>query len=489
MPTDDFREILGDLPQIGRRIKHRAYRQVWKFKVADRHYYLKFYPRLGMFLKRLVRGNPAAREYRRLQWLAENEIPAPKAVALLSDVVVEEKRGDAVVLDAIEPSQSLMKTVDERLLLRRDLPDHYAVAAGLCELVGRLHTSFLGHSDLHLGNVLCSDGRMYLLDAYAVHRGGVTVKDLMLLAHSAQRLATRTDLLRFWWLIRPGARLPATNTLRPKLCRKFVSKCTTEGEYFGRLNGGDGWRGFYYKRFPTPQPWSQLSRMSFTEDDWQLAWPKLIQAIDDDEFTIIKRTASGDVLRGSIQAGERTLDVFIKRPRRKYWHRYLNEIGRGGRSRRAWRKAWSLAIRNLPTALPLLMMERRRMGYLTDSVIVFEAIEGATLAKADLNQLTATERDNLMRRTGRLLREMERDGLYHWDAKAYNFIVASDHRIGPRPVLVDVDGIRSFQYTRFALHRLLKSMRDNPTFTPADSRSLCLGYAPYAKIKSAEASS
>src|SRR5690606_22694155 len=139
-------------------------------------------------------------------------------------------------------------------------------------------------------------------------------------------------------------------------------------------------------------------------------WPKLWQQIERDELPIIKRTRSGDVLRAEVILGGRPVRVVLKRPRRKYWYRYINELGRGARARRAWKKAWALAIRNLPTAFPVLLMERRRLGYVTDSVIVFEQVEGQMLATMNLDELPADHRENLFRRTGRLLRDMERDG-------------------------------------------------------------------------------
>ena len=46
------------------------------------------------------------------------------------------------------------------------------------------------------------------------------------------------------------------------------------------------------------------------------------------------------------------------------------EIGRGTRPRRAWTKAWKLVIRNVPTAWPMLLMEKRSLGYATDALIV-----------------------------------------------------------------------------------------------------------------------
>lgn len=209
--------------------------------------------------------------------------------------------------------------------------------------------------------------------------------------------------------------------------------------------------------------------------------------IEADQLEILKRSASGDVLAGEVILGGKPIPVIVKRPRRRYWYRYLNEIGRGGRARRAWYKTWRLIYRSIPTAWPMLMMEKRVLGYVTDSVIVCERIPGATLAGVDLDAMRPPQRDMLLRRTGRLLRQLEQTGLYHWDAKASNWIVLDDPRRGPTPILIDVDGIRCHWGIGEGMRRLLLSMREHPQYTPEDSLALCQGYAPFARIYREEA--
>src|SRR5205814_1942590 len=112
-----------------------------------------------------------------------------------------------------------------------------------------------------------------------------------------------------------------------------------------------------------PRPWSEVSRMTIGREDWEKAWPELLRHVEADELKVIKRSRSGDVLDGEVTLAGRTIPVVIKRPLRRYWYRYLNEIGRGARARRAWLKAWKMTVRNIPNAWPLLLMERRKLGY------------------------------------------------------------------------------------------------------------------------------
>jgi tRNA A-37 threonylcarbamoyl transferase component Bud32 len=188
-------------------------------------------------------------------------------------------------------------------------------------------------------------------------------------------------------------------------------------------------------------------------------------------------------LAGAVELAGRRLDVVVKRPRRRYWYRYLNEIGRGARARRAWVKSWKMISRNVPCAWPLLMMERRRLGYVVDTMIVLERVPGPTLAKVDLDAITSLRRDMLLRRVGRILRRIEQLGFSHFDAKASNWIVRPDDRRGETPVLVDIDGIRQRTWVALGIERLLKSMRKHPQYTPADSLALCQGYAPFTRIE------
>jgi tRNA A-37 threonylcarbamoyl transferase component Bud32 len=220
--------------------------------------------------------------------------------------------------------------------------------------------------------------------------------------------------------------------------------------------------------------------------DWEHAWPLLWEQIVSDELTPIKRGASGDVLAGEVVLGGRPIPIVVKRPYRRYWYRYLNEIGRGSRAWRAWRKAWTLVHRDLPTAWPLLVLQKRAFGYITDAVIVLEHVPGPSLAHADLDAIPPPQREMLFRRAGTVLRQIDELGLAHFDAKSTNWIVRDDPMLGPGPILVDVDGIRFRRWAALGIRRLLRSMLEHPQYTPGDSLALCQGYAPFSPMKIAQ---
>lgn len=485
MAEDSLEHALRDLPRVGTLVKDRGYRQVWRFEHGGRAYYLKFYPRHGHrdTWRRLIRGSPAFHEFDRLQRLQRAKVPAPRAVAYLAGLRIGPAVGDAVILEALEPGAPLDQYFNNFDLRGEPVPDRLALAEQVRTLVHDLGKAKLGHEDLHLGNFLLHNGKVYLLDGYAVRPGGLTQNDVFRLWHSASRFATRTDLLRGWKLLGKDAPAPRDNPVSARVFRRFLQRATGDNRYFGRLDFGDGWRGVFFKQAKYPRPWSSVSRLLFDADQWKRAWPRLLERIEADRLHVIKRSPSGDVLAGSVTPGEHSIEVFVKRPRRRYWYRYLNEIGRGARARRAWIKAWKMISRNVPTAWPLLLMEKRRLGYVVDTVIVFERVPGTTLAAAELDEIPAARREMLFRRAGRILRRIESFGFSHFDAKASNWIVTSDRKRGESPVLIDIDGIRQRRWVALGIERLLKSMRNHPQYTPEDSLALCQGYAPFTRIR------
>jgi tRNA A-37 threonylcarbamoyl transferase component Bud32 len=479
----ELENALKDLPAIGTLVKDRGYRQVWRFESGGKAYFMKFYPRAGSAWKRLVRGNPAMREFSRLVMLQKAQIPSPRAVAVLSGFRLQKQIGDAVIIDAIEPAVQLDHYLSDLELRGEAIPNHRALVQKVIDLVHQLSQAGLGHSDLHLGNFLLSGEQIYLLDGYAVRTGGLRQKDILMLGHSSRRFATTGDLLRGWNNLTTGGAMPVRNSASPRFYRKFLERTTRNNHYFGRLNDG-GWRGHFVKQMKFSRRFSAASQMTFDESQWRDAWRDLLARIEADQLDIIKRSRSGDVLAGEIVLGGRPISVIVKRPKKKFWYRHLNSIGRPSRARRSWSKAWKLYIRNIPAEFPLLLMEKRTLGYVTDSIIVFEKMRGQTLAKIDLDALPPAQCEMMFRRVGRTLRKLEANGFAHFDAKATNWIIQPDEKLGPLPILIDVDGVRHYSWRGAGIERLLRSMRDHPQYTPADSLALCLGYAPRAELKS-----
>ena len=488
MSPQELERTLKDLPRLGTLIKDRGYRQIWRFEINDKAFYLKFFPRPGSKLKRMFRGNPAMREFSRLQSLQKAKIPSPRAIAVLAGFVLNNVKGDAVLTEAIEPATPLDRYLNDFELKGQRAPDNRQLSQQLRELINSLGKAGFGHDDLHLGNILRHDDPakgLFLLDPYDVTEGGLKMDQILRLGHSAARYATRTDILRAWRLLAQDSPLPKSNRKSPRIWKQFTDKAKRDNRYFGHITLGE-WTGSFFKHWKYPYRYAPASRLQISEADWQREWPAVLQKMEAGLLETLKSSPSGDVFAAEITLANRPVEVIIKRPRRRSWFRHVRELGRGSRAKRAWKKSFALITRNIPAAWPLIYLERKTLGYAIDQVIIFERVPGKTLAWTNLDLLSAGDRDQLFRRAGRILRRIEAVGFCHFDSKSSNWIVKPDDQRGPLPILVDVDGVRFYRWNTFGIHRLLRSMKEHRQYTPEDSLALCQGYAPFTRMQSEE---
>ncbi len=423
------------------------------------------------------------REFVRLQWLQKAKVHAVRAAAVLMGYNLQGRRGDAVLVQAIEPSVRLDKYQNRLELEGRTVPDRLSIVKQIIEILQTMAKSRLGHGNLQLGSFLLQDGRVYLADAEAVHGAGLLMDDLLLLALSAAPYATLAEMQRAWNMLGPGGAMPELNRRGPSAWRSEMQRLFADGDGFGRLewsgNGGQ-WSGMFFKRTGLPQRWSTVSRLEISQADWEAAWPDLKTRIDADELKVLKRGRSGDVLEGTVTLAGCNVAVVVKRPGRSSLRRSLTQVFCGSRAQQAWEKAWGLAVRGIPTAWPMLLMEKRVHGYVTDSLVVMEKVDGPVLAKVDASENPGAYA-LLMGRCGKLLREIERSGLFLYDAKAYNWIVMADPRLGPTPVLIDADSMRRMRVRIGGLNRLLRSLREDTGtgLSPENALALARGYRPF----------
>lgn len=482
MTPEAIERALRDLARHGRLVKDYPYRRVWRVEAEGEAFYLKFYPHEGNDFRKIGKGSLAMYEFTRLQWLQKAGVPAARGVSVLMGMTIEGQKGDAVVLEAIEPAMSLLELAQKHHFEGTPIPNHRSLVLQVIEILQRMGQAGMGHGDLHLGNFLVKEGKVYLIDAYPVHKKGMLLRDVLKLANSCEGVASRMDLQRGWNTLGPGGEMPRRNPEARRVYRKLMSRIYGDNRYFASLSA-NGWTGVGIRRHMQPRRWSQASQLQLETEAWQNAWAELRRKLEANELTALKRSRSGGVLETTLDLGGESIEVIIKRPRRRYWYRYLNEIGRGGRARRAWWKSWRLIYKGIPCAWPMLLMEQRTLGYVTDAVVVFEKIHGPTLADVDLKEMGPSDRETLFYRVGGLLRRLEAAGLYHWDAKSSNWMVQTDDLTGPFPLLVDVDGVRNNWGIGEGMRRLLLSLREHPHYTPLDSLRLCRGYAPFSPIQ------
>ena len=470
MSHEQLERTLKQLERLGTFVGDEGGRRVWQFEHAGKTYRLHFYPR--------KRTNRALREFRGLTALQRAEIPAPHATAMLSGFRIRGELGDAVVLEHLDPEIRLDQYLAGYESRGEPVPSRRELARQVRTIATQLGRAKLGHRELGLDRFLLHGTKLFLSGGEHIRTGGLVMKDVLRLGHTAGRFASAAEVLRAWESIGQGADLPKRNGVSQRKWKLAVRNTLNENEHFGKLEQS-GWKGVFTKRADLPRRWAMASRLNVTLEDWQRAWPHLLSEIEQDQLEVIKRSDNGDVLGGEIVLGGKPVAVIVKRPKRKSRWQAVIDLARASRAKRTWIKTWKMLVRDVPCEWPMLVMEKRQMGYVTDSVIVFGRVGGRTLAESDLDAMVSGARDLLLRRAGRTLRRIESLGFTHMDAKSTNWIVFDDGALaGPLPVLVDVDGVRHYRWATAGILRLLRAMKQHPQYTPADSLALCEGYAP-----------
>ena len=239
---------------------------------------------------------------------------------------------------------------------------------------------------------------------------------------------------------------------------------------------GDGWAGWFV-RLPPSRPWSVLGGAVVHEAEWRSALPALLDGLDGG-WPRLKHDRSGTVAAGTLRLGGRDVSVVAKRPRRTKRGRWLADVFRRSRADRAWRRTWRLASLGFDTEVPLLLVERRRLGVVVDAVGVYERVPGPTLHDVGLNSLDAGRRHTLLVHVGKTLRALANRGLGHFDAKGVNWIAFDDPAAGLLPVMIDCDGVRPARrdHGRRGMARFLRSLREHPDATDADAAAVGEGF-------------
>jgi hypothetical protein len=244
------------------------------------------------------------------------------------------------------------------------------------------------------------------------------------------------------------AALTHANALYAKRDRRVLRS----GRYFERLRLDDGWRAHVFLEAKHPVPGSRASRMVFTSGQWQawlaepLNWIRPATPRD-----LLKDSATATVCRGQLAHPAGALPVVCKRAVPKSFWKRVQTLLRTSRPMTTWRRANALLHRQILTARPLAVLERRRFGLIFDSILIAEAVEHAidldTLATVTLRELPEPRqrwlKDRVLDGLLTVTRNLLERGFRHRDFKAPNIIVQWDPagRADPRIVLVDLDGL------------------------------------------------
>ena len=462
-------------------IKANPLRTVYRLRCGSHEVYAKLYRTrtLADRLKWLLGGAPSGIEFERLGIARSRGVAAPEPLAWAAG-----RAGSKPLAILITRSIGAVTSLED-ILWRNEGTDagEHAISAeeGLVaagRLAATLHCGGIEHRDLHPGNILLGAAVAGdevtgwitdLQDSRVEQRSGhasadPTRRDRManlavLLAAIRGRTspAQQQQFIETYLLtIHPHSHwsggdmsgyVPRLYALAERHHRRMLRRrdrrCMRNSRYSRRIRLGHGWSGRVFLEAKHPCPDSYASQQRFTGEEWQeaLADPSSLLGGE-----IIKEGTRATVTGGTIKVGGNELQVVFKHSRLRGGLRGIGQAIRQSRAMKQWHMAHALISRQLPTAWPLAALEHHRFGFLCESVFVTELIPDAPSLRRLLRQeqlpARGQERSDLAKSIGRMIAQIEMQGLRHRDCKLSNIVIrerAGDG--GYRPYLVDLDGL------------------------------------------------
>jgi tRNA A-37 threonylcarbamoyl transferase component Bud32 len=406
-------------------VKQNLQRTIWRVTRPGGVVYLKRCrantPRA--WVRELLRPPKARLEFENAVTLRERG--APTAEPLAWATTASPWPGDSYVITRECPNAVAFDSVLTQPLADAD---RRRIAAALGRFFAQLHDAGVGHPDPHPGNLLFDGSGFVLLDVHAVRFGPPLSwpearSNLVLLNRWFQVRATQADRARFWAAYSAGwsdtdvkARAREVEAATEASNLRFWA--TRTGRYLGtnrlfrRVKSG-GIRGHAVRDLP---------------DDVVNAWLADPDAVfTRPGVTVLKDSPSSTV----VKVGEVIYKRFrVKRPLAALRNRF-----RRSAALRSWVFGHNLLDRHLPTARPLFVAHRYRLGVPAEGYVAFEVVPNAV----DLpDAVAAFDRRELAGKLGRLIRRMHDRHVSHRDLKAPNILIAGPDR---DPVLIDLVGL------------------------------------------------
>lgn len=465
-------------------------------------------------LGRLLGFSDARREMRFSKYLSAHHVRSAPVLAARCD-----RKTEWLAMRAVEPAEPIDKWHDRQLRMgqagKRRIRE---CTVAMAKLIGRMHQVGVVHRDLHCGNILLkTDIKKPTLVLMDLHRMGkrrrlsrrVMAANLAQLFYDRMHFTTRTERLRFLkrYLVtcNAGGTLRGWMLLIESFAYRHIHRQYNQrdrrifgrGRYFTPVNLDAGWRGYVILASKRRLGGSQAAEIVFTKDQWKaaLANPDALFADGSAGREVIKDSKSSVVVRRRMKIGPHEVDVFVKRPRRKFFWKILPDMFRHSRPIRAFKLGHELLTRRIATALPLAAIERRTGLFLRESILITEAVASPDLyefmntwlsipPKGDTPLGESQQRQlaqEVLWQLGRMLQQLHDNNFSHRDLKATNIRIRWSAGTRPEVVLVDLDGLRRVKFMttqrRFkGLMRLNVSVLQCPPVNRAGRLRMLMGY-------------
>jgi tRNA A-37 threonylcarbamoyl transferase component Bud32 len=314
------------------------------------------------------------------------------------------------------------------------------------DCIARLHAAGLSQRDLHLGNFLVGQGRIWTIDGSAIQTRpwrrplsvGPSLSNLALFGAQFDRddgyavlQALPTYCRTRNWSPQPAWQPKLQSLMRQQRIRRLGKRSRKMTRSSTAAMARKRWRHYI-----------------LCDRRWYRPACEILLK-DPDRFiecgTLIKAGNTSTVARVRFE-GE---DLVIKRYNLKNGRHFLRRCLRPSRALQSWRNAHILDLLAINTPRPLAMVEER-WGPLHLRAYYISAFQpGSTLASYWRRDWTAEDRrDAPLDALQRLLQKMADAQICHGDCKASNLMV-DGHRIA----LLDLDSLRIFRSERAFLKR------------------------------------
>lgn len=496
-------------------VKQNGAREVWRAEIGGTVYYVKYFTRRPWldFIKGLFRTPTCRAEWDSGIFALRNGIAAVRPVAYTETIPRGGQVHALLITEGVEPSQPLNEfwfglSKDDDARRRR--ADQHQIIDRLAELIARAHQAGFEHLDMHAANLLVQavaprKYRVMLVDLHSA-RLNVPIFDAAVVRNLAQlnqwfrRHASVTDRLRFL-----RAYLRWRNEFEPfykhgrEIRRDFRSlvrdlsaaaekqaaeiwsqrdrRVGRSGRYFARIRLDSGWQGHVFLRCKHEVADSPSSHRTLDGSWWASRLADPLRLVSN-PANCQKNSHSAQVARLDLAHPLGDVSLIVKRPLARDWRRRLRMWMPPSRSLRGWRMGHAMLHRDLPTARPLAVLEKRIGPFVVDSLLVTEripsAVDLATYLRREYRVRSAREwaqcKRQMIASLVFQLRRLEEHGFLHLDCKAENLLVVGDP---PRLVWIDMDGVRLVRriaprHRMALLTRIYMSLCSSPGLTRGD---------------------
>lgn len=367
----------------------------------------------------------------------------------------------------------------QEFLERNDNLPRRMIATALGRMLARMHDAGVAHPDPHPGNLLITfdDGQpsFTLIDLHALHalRIGAplpwaeSLRNLVLFNRYFQLRTTRTDRLAFWnAYVTSRLTLPIDNPETPRQMARDAERLTA-------ISNARFWQRRLDRYLKTNRQYCKVGQGQVTGHAVRGLPEAFIEHLladpdapfRDPEAKFLKDSRSSTVIEYPVPTPTGVAVAIYKRFRVKSSVGLLKNLVRPSPALRSWSYGHNLLDRGLPTARPLLVLQRHRGLCPAEGYLLTERVPHAL----ELSDAVARgPRRAWFQTLGRLIRQMHDKQVAHRDLKAANILLSHD-----QPVLIDLVGVEPGRVVRRQqriknLARLNASFLNSPHVTRTD---------------------